>query len=59
MMGWTLYILMLMDNGSYYVLQGRTFTSERSCEKASYVVANTEIAGVSKAIPVCKEFTNV
>lgn len=59
MMTWTLFILLIMDNGAYSVLQGHTFTSEESCERAAYAVANAEMVGVSRAIPVCKEFTNV
>lgn len=59
MMVWTLYILLVLDTGDLSVLQGRSFTTERSCEIAAAVVWESEMAGVSKAIPVCKQTTNV
>ena len=59
MMAWTLFILLVLESGELAVLQGRSFTSERSCEIAASAVWNSEMAGVSKAIPVCKETTSV
>ena len=58
-MVWTLYILLVLDSGGLSVLQGRSFTSEHQCERAADVVWQSEMAGVSKAIPVCKQTTNV
>lgn len=59
MMTWTLWILLILDTGDMSVLQGRSFTSPKQCERAADVVWQSEMAGVSKAIPVCKQTTNV
>lgn len=48
-----------MNTGEMSVLQGRSFTTERECERMADVVWRSEMAGVSKAIPVCKQTTNV
>lgn len=59
MMVWTLYILLVLNTGQVSVLQGRSFTTERGCAIAAAAVWEAEMAGVSKAIPVCKLTTDV
>ena len=59
MITWTLWILLVLDTGDLSVLQGRSFSTERECQRMADVVWRSEMAGVSKAIPVCKQTTNV
>lgn len=59
MITWTLWILLILDTGDLSVLQGRSFTTEHECQLMADVVWQSEMAGVSKAIPVCKATTTV
>lgn len=59
MITWTLWILLILDTGERSVLQGRSYTTEHECQRMADVVWQSEMAGVSKAIPVCKATTTV
>ena len=59
MITWTLWILLTLNNGELSVMKSRSFTSALECAKAAQMVWEAEITGVSNAIPVCKQHTDV
>jgi hypothetical protein len=56
---WTLWLVLVLTDGSLSVMEGRTFTTEASCRQVANYARTQEITGVTKVLPVCKKATNV
>jgi hypothetical protein len=59
MSAWTLWLVLVLNDGSLSVMEGRSFPSESSCHQVANYARTQKITGVAKVLPVCKKVTNV
>ncbi len=55
---WTLWLILVLNDGSVSIMEGRQFSTENSCRQVANYVRAEGISGAKRAIPVCKLHTN-
>ena len=60
MMTWTLFLLILTSEGQWDMVEGRTFSKPKVCERASTALKGKTLASGSVIVhSVCREVTRV
>lgn len=56
---WTLWLVLVMNDGTLSIMEAREFLRESSCKEVANYARSAEISGARKVIPVCKASTKV
>jgi hypothetical protein len=55
---WTLWLILVLNDGSVSIMEGRQFTNENSCRQVANYARTTPITGTKRVTAVCKLHTN-
>ena len=59
MMTWTLWLLLILPDGSFGTMKVKTFTNPATCEKAGAIIAANPPPSIKGIVAVCKETIDV